>query len=458
MSLLIQPSKNYFINLDFPFSMSYNPNQQYNINPNQPYDQQTNNLSSNNPNNIEYDFQQQHSHYHHPQYLQYSQYSQYPQYQQYQQYPQYPQYSGDPNQSPSSLAYQLNSLQNHNSNASSNTLCETQNNLVLSNQKSVRKRAFSRRSKTGCLTCRERRIKCDETKPICKNCVKSKRCCNYQPAKELKGKQLQKEKDAFYKKPKSIQKSSFSSVSSTESSNSNSQHNSIKAKSLADSGAEIYSTSSLSNNKTASDFENSESLNSNLVFSSNSNQNNYSSQSYDQKLVLVPVHSIPSKSYYQPQIHENYPIICAEQTAINYKKNYNNVLPVSFSTGSDVSKYPSNPAAYSPALDQNESTFAQNTQNSLISFSQQHSQNRLIQPVQHDLLPTSQLSVSNYDPNYNSWNFPNATVKRIITSTPMESNTSTNPQLNMKPSNQSGDTINNFFFHKSINTEKDQKN
>ncbi|KAE8348112.1 hypothetical protein BDV28DRAFT_112129 [Aspergillus coremiiformis] len=34
-----------------------------------------------------------------------------------------------------------------------------------------------RRTKTGCLTCRQRRIKCGEEKPICKNCVKSKREC-----------------------------------------------------------------------------------------------------------------------------------------------------------------------------------------------------------------------------------------------------------------------------------------
>ncbi|CAN8106482.1 unnamed protein product [Discula destructiva] len=30
----------------------------------------------------------------------------------------------------------------------------------------------------GCTTCRERRIKCDETKPICKQCIKSRRHCS----------------------------------------------------------------------------------------------------------------------------------------------------------------------------------------------------------------------------------------------------------------------------------------
>lgn len=34
-----------------------------------------------------------------------------------------------------------------------------------------------RRSKTGCLTCRKRRIKCGEERPTCANCIKSKRQC-----------------------------------------------------------------------------------------------------------------------------------------------------------------------------------------------------------------------------------------------------------------------------------------
>ncbi|KAF7559655.1 hypothetical protein G7046_g4488 [Stylonectria norvegica] len=41
-----------------------------------------------------------------------------------------------------------------------------------------RKKANTRkRTKTGCLTCRKRRIKCDEARPICNNCIKSKRQC-----------------------------------------------------------------------------------------------------------------------------------------------------------------------------------------------------------------------------------------------------------------------------------------
>ncbi|KAF1811921.1 hypothetical protein P152DRAFT_381794, partial [Eremomyces bilateralis CBS 781.70] len=34
-----------------------------------------------------------------------------------------------------------------------------------------------KRTKTGCLTCRKRRIKCGEEKPVCGNCIKSKRHC-----------------------------------------------------------------------------------------------------------------------------------------------------------------------------------------------------------------------------------------------------------------------------------------
>ncbi|KAL1959741.1 hypothetical protein VTO42DRAFT_1327 [Malbranchea cinnamomea] len=34
-----------------------------------------------------------------------------------------------------------------------------------------------KRTKTGCLTCRKRRIKCGEEKPVCNNCIKSRREC-----------------------------------------------------------------------------------------------------------------------------------------------------------------------------------------------------------------------------------------------------------------------------------------
>ena len=40
-----------------------------------------------------------------------------------------------------------------------------------------KRRIIKRRTRTGCLTCRKRRIKCDETKPTCYNCDRSKKVC-----------------------------------------------------------------------------------------------------------------------------------------------------------------------------------------------------------------------------------------------------------------------------------------
>lgn len=42
---------------------------------------------------------------------------------------------------------------------------------------SSKARLSRKRTKTGCLTCRKRRIKCGEEQPVCKNCIKSKRSC-----------------------------------------------------------------------------------------------------------------------------------------------------------------------------------------------------------------------------------------------------------------------------------------
>lgn len=41
----------------------------------------------------------------------------------------------------------------------------------------VKRRAIKRRTRTGCLTCRKRRIKCDEQKPHCFNCQRSRKLC-----------------------------------------------------------------------------------------------------------------------------------------------------------------------------------------------------------------------------------------------------------------------------------------
>ncbi|KAJ5363403.1 hypothetical protein N7541_004247 [Penicillium brevicompactum] len=43
-------------------------------------------------------------------------------------------------------------------------------------------RARGLRTRTGCLTCRERRVKCDDGKPTCLRCSKSDRVCRYAPS------------------------------------------------------------------------------------------------------------------------------------------------------------------------------------------------------------------------------------------------------------------------------------
>lgn len=47
-----------------------------------------------------------------------------------------------------------------------------QNNALLNKRRNIK-----RRTRTGCLTCRKRRIKCDERKPHCFNCERSKKLC-----------------------------------------------------------------------------------------------------------------------------------------------------------------------------------------------------------------------------------------------------------------------------------------
>ncbi|KAB5572394.1 fungal transcriptional regulatory-like protein [Coniochaeta sp. 2T2.1] len=49
--------------------------------------------------------------------------------------------------------------------------------IVGENRDSQKKNPVRKRTKTGCLTCRRRRIKCDEAKPRCTNCTKSRRVC-----------------------------------------------------------------------------------------------------------------------------------------------------------------------------------------------------------------------------------------------------------------------------------------
>lgn len=41
------------------------------------------------------------------------------------------------------------------------------------------------RSRTGCLGCRVKRVKCDEGRPVCKRCITAKRECVYPTLEEL---------------------------------------------------------------------------------------------------------------------------------------------------------------------------------------------------------------------------------------------------------------------------------
>ncbi|KAI0012250.1 hypothetical protein F4779DRAFT_82255 [Xylariaceae sp. FL0662B] len=52
---------------------------------------------------------------------------------------------------------------------------------VVQSDPKKRKRNFSNRTKTGCLTCRKRKKKCDETKPQCSNCVRGGFVCQGYP-------------------------------------------------------------------------------------------------------------------------------------------------------------------------------------------------------------------------------------------------------------------------------------
>lgn len=54
----------------------------------------------------------------------------------------------------------------------SGTAAVDENNALIN-----RRRIIKRRTRTGCLTCRKRRIKCDERKPHCFNCERSKKVC-----------------------------------------------------------------------------------------------------------------------------------------------------------------------------------------------------------------------------------------------------------------------------------------
>ncbi|PHH80825.1 hypothetical protein CDD82_1483 [Ophiocordyceps australis] len=59
---------------------------------------------------------------------------------------------------------------------------EQRQDSILQHDPKKRKRNFSNRTKTGCLTCRKRKKKCDEQKPECSNCIRGGFvCAGYPP-------------------------------------------------------------------------------------------------------------------------------------------------------------------------------------------------------------------------------------------------------------------------------------
>ncbi|KAJ2893936.1 Maltose acetyltransferase [Zalerion maritima] len=70
---------------------------------------------------------------------------------------------------------------------------DSRNDKLIQGDPKKRKRVFANRTKTGCLTCRRRKKKCDEQKPECNNCIRGGFVCSgYQPQKGTWPKQDQK--------------------------------------------------------------------------------------------------------------------------------------------------------------------------------------------------------------------------------------------------------------------------
>lgn len=72
---------------------------------------------------------------------------------------------------------------NYSNNSSNSNINNNNLNVILKEPVSIQKR-----SKSGCLTCRARKRKCDETKPICKECARINMKCVYECKIENKSK------------------------------------------------------------------------------------------------------------------------------------------------------------------------------------------------------------------------------------------------------------------------------
>ncbi|KAI6046036.1 hypothetical protein EDC04DRAFT_2631659 [Pisolithus marmoratus] len=75
-----------------------------------------------------------------------------------------------------------------------------------------RKRPKYTRSKTGCLTCRVKKIKCDETKPICMRCTHGQRDCTWPEGVPTRKKPVPK-KESIDGRPSTAESSGISETS-----------------------------------------------------------------------------------------------------------------------------------------------------------------------------------------------------------------------------------------------------
>lgn len=64
-------------------------------------------------------------------------------------------------------------------------------------------RASLPKVKTGCVTCKKRRVKCDECKPICNRCQKSSRACSYQNQQPVISEDISLQINLQYSAPRS---------------------------------------------------------------------------------------------------------------------------------------------------------------------------------------------------------------------------------------------------------------
>ncbi|KAK6495861.1 Maltose acetyltransferase [Arthrobotrys musiformis] len=86
--------------------------------------------------------------------------------------------SRDPDVLGAHVASQSDYIPSHNPNISSNVATINGNNPTIPDKpETKRKRVFSNRTKTGCITCRQRKKKCDEGKPHCDNCKRGGFTC-----------------------------------------------------------------------------------------------------------------------------------------------------------------------------------------------------------------------------------------------------------------------------------------